>query len=647
MDQKIVDSIRLLSAEQIQKANSGHPGLPLGAAPMAYALWAKQMNHNPKNPDWVNRDRFVLSAGHGSALLYSMLHIFQYGLDMQDLNQFRQFGSKTPGHPESGHTVGVEISTGPLGQGIANAVGFAMAEAHLASRFNRKGFNIVDHYTYAITGDGCLMEGISYEAASLAGNLKLRKLILLYDSNNITIEGSTDITFNEDIELRFKSMGWDYFLVKDGNNIEEISGAIEKAKLTNCPSIIEIKTKIGYGCKSVEGSSKAHGAPLGEEGMKELYSFIEVDGRQPFTLSDDQIKYMDSVVNELGGTEKAWDELYFEYKERYPELCEEFEAALKGQLDSNIPMIEESSATRVSSGKVLNHLAGTSSNLIGGSADLGPSNNSYLKDESFMTASDYSARNIHFGIREHAMVAITNGMLAHGGLRTFSATFFVFSDYAKSAIRLAALMNLPNIFVLTHDSIGVGEDGPTHQPIEQLAMLRAIPNLSVIRPADSREVSIAYRLATESVDRPTAIILSRQTVPLLPNSSENAIMGGYIVKDFDDNMCKQVVIIATGSEVHLALEVAQFIKNLNIRVVSMPSMDIFDNQSKEYRNSILPDGVFKVSIEAASTFGWGKYADYSIGIDSFGMSAPAKYIFEHFGMTKEAIARKIEEFLSN
>lgn len=650
MEQRIIDLIRFLSVEQIQKANSGHPGLPLGAAPMAYTLWAKHMKHNPANPHWQNRDRFILSAGHGSAMLYSMLHLFGYGLEMEDLQNFRQMGSKTPGHPELGHTTGVEISTGPLGQGIANGAGFAIAEAHLASIFNKPGYDIVDHHSFVLTGDGCLMEGISYEAASLAGSLKLGKLIVLYDSNDITIEGNTNITFNEDMKARFESMGWQYLYVEDGNNIAEMSAAIENAKAEKSkPTMIEIKTKIGYGCARVEGTAAAHGAPLGEDGIAEVYKFFNAEGREAFTVPEDAAKFMEEIKADLAQPEKAWHELFKSYQEEYPDLAKKYRAYFAKQIPEIIESpemwaFEESSASRASSGKILNFLADNIPNLIGGSADLAPSNNTNLKDKGQMSADDYSGRNIHFGIREHAMGAIVNSMAAHGGIRPFAATFFVFSDYLKPAIRLAALMEIPSLFIFTHDSVGVGEDGPTHQPIDQLAMLRSIPNLNVFRPADSREVSAAYYTAMSSTNKPTAIILSRQNLPLLENSSREALKGAYIVHASDK---PKVNIIATGSEVALAIDAAKILdeRGISAKVVSMPSVNIFEEQGSEYMAKILQKAVPAVSIEAASTLGWHKYADLAIGIDSFGMSARGDEVFDHFGFTAEKIADRITEFL--
>lgn len=645
MSQKVIDMIRLLSAEQVQEAYSGHPGLPLGAAPIAYTLYGKCMNHCPGSPGWINRDRFVLSAGHGSALLYSVLHLMGYNISLEDLKQFRQFESKTPGHPELGMTPGVDISTGPLGQGIANAVGFAIAEAKLAQKFNRPGFPIVDHYTYVLHGDGCLMEGISYEAASLAGKLGLGKLIMLYDSNQITIEGSTDLAFQEDIKKRFESMGWEYLLVSDGNDVEAISAAIATAqKSTDKPTIIEVKTTIGYGCKRVEGQAKAHGAPLGAEGMVELYRNLGYEGRTAFTVSDEIYEELSSKIQQLNQLEPQWSELLRNYKESYPELGAEFDQWMQGSADLAITL-EEGTATRVSGGKALNAVFQAMPSLLGGSADLAPSNNTEIKGSKYVDKGDFEGNNIHFGIREHAMGAIANGIAAHKGLRSFAATFLVFSDYMKPAIRMAALMELPTVFIFTHDSIGVGEDGPTHQPIDQLTMLRSIPGLTVFRPADSREVAAAYEYAFASKNRPTAIVLSRQNLELLAHScSSSAKKGAYIVQDAEK---PAVNLLATGSEVSLAIKASKLLSEEGIaaRVISMPSMDVFESQAPEYKGKILSKSTPCVSIEAGTTFGWNRYADETIGIDSFGASAPGTKVFEHFGLTDRAIADRIKSFL--
>jgi transketolase len=646
MDLKAIQAIRVLSAEAIQAANSGHPGLPLGAAPMAYTLWSREMKHNPKNPLWQNRDRFILSAGHGSMLIYSLLHLFEYGLPLEELKNFRQLGSRTPGHPEFGHTVGIETSTGPLGQGIANAVGFAIAEAHLAAKFNRPEFPVVDHYTFALSGDGCLMEGISYEAASLAGTLKLGKLILLYDSNSITIEGSTDLAFTENVAKRFEAMNWQVVEVEDGNDIDAIQAAIQAAKAeTEKPSIVIVKTVIGYGCPSKQGTSKVHGSPLGEDGVEELKAFVKWEGKAPFDVPSDIMDYYHNQANALGDSEAAWKSLFENYKKAYPELAEEYDKWFAGKAPAELESeafwsYSEATASRSSSGKVLNTLADWMPNLIGGSADLAPSNNSDMKNRTSFFANHKEGSNLHFGVREHAMTAITNGIQLHGGLKAYAATFFVFSDYMKPAIRLAALMGLPVTYILTHDSIGVGEDGPTHQPIDQLPMLRAVPNLYVFRPADAREVTAAWYSAIKSENHPTALVLTRQKLPVIERSSKEALKGGYIVSE--TNETPDVVLVASGSEVSLALDAAKLLqeKGKTVRVVSMPCMELFDEQPEAYREFVLPYGVPTLAIEAASPFGWHKYADDVVGMESFGASAPAGELFEHFGFTPENVAER-------
>ncbi len=652
MELRTINTIRMLSAEAVQAANSGHPGLPLGAAPMAYTLWAKEMKHNPHNPLWHNRDRFVLTAGHGSMLIYSLLHLFEYGLSIEEIKNFRQFGSKTPGHPEYGHTVGVEISTGPLGQGIANAVGFAMAEKHLEAKFSKPGFPVVDHHTYALAGDGCMMEGISYEAASLAGTLKLGKLIVLYDSNKITIEGSTEIAFTENVGARFEAMHWQVITVEDGNDLDSIQAAIQKAKAeTEMPSFIEIKTIIGYGCPSKQGSHKVHGAPLGQDGIDEMSTFLEMTDRKAFEVPSDVKSHMTDLVKSLEKNEADWTANFEAYSKEYPELAAEYKQWFSG--DAPMAFLEsdefwnysESTASRSSSGKVLNALADHMPNLIGGSADLAPSNNSDMKKRTSFKASNPAGSNLHFGVREHAMTAIVNGMQAHGGLKAYAATFFIFTDYMKPAMRLAALMNLPVTYILTHDSIGVGEDGPTHQPIDQLAMLRAIPKFKVIRPADAREVTAAWYIAMTSKDAPVALILTRQNLPELPGSSREALKGAYVISKEESKV--DVVLIATGSEVSLAIDAQKALKaeGIDARVVSMPCQEIFDAQSDDYKSQVLTKGVPKIAIEAASTFGWHKYACDVIGHDDFGHSAPADRLFQEFGFTVENIVARTKKLL--
>lgn len=648
IDNLTVNTIRVLSMEMVQKANSGHPGLPLGSAPMAYSLWKNCMNHNPKNPEWFNRDRFILAAGHGSALLYSLLHLFNYDVTMEDIKNFRQLGSKTPGHPEFGHTPGVEATSGPLGQGQAMAVGMALAESHLAAKFNKDGYNIVDHYTYVLDGDGSMMEGITNEAASFAGTNKLSKLIVLYDSNNITIEGDTDIAFKENVRERYEALGWDTFLVEDGNDIEKITATIEEAKKTDKPALIEIMTKIGYGtCK--EGSASSHGSPIGEEGIKEFKEKFGLSEEEFFVPEEVKLN-MEKVVSEKTEKEEEWNKLYEEYKKAYPELAEELEKSINKTLHEEYVETEEfyqfdgDAATRALSGKVINRLADNVSNIIGGSADLAPSNKSNMDNRDSFSADNKAGSNIHFGIREHAMAAISNGISLHGGLIPYCATFFVFSDYMKPAMRMSAMMESQVIYVLTHDSIAVGEDGGTHQPIEQLAMLRSTPNMVTFRPADGKETAAAYSYAMNRKNGPTSIVLTRQKVKALDETSREALKGGYVLKDFGDKL--DLVIIATGSEVELAMNSAEELnkKGYGVRVVSMPSMDLFEAQSEEYRNSVIPKEIRKrVSIEAAATAEWYKYVGLdgvTIGIDTFGTSAPGNLLFEKYGFTVENIVEK-------
>lgn len=653
--QKVINTIRVLSAEAIEKANSGHPGLPLGAAPAAFTLFNEHLKHNPKNPDWINRDRFILSAGHGSMLLYSLLNLYGYGLKIEDLENFRQFDSLTPGHPEYMHTKGVEASTGPLGQGIAMGVGMAIAERHLAALFNKDDNKLIDHMTYILCGDGCLQEGISNEASSLAGTLKLNKLVVLYDSNNITIEGDTEVAFTENVRARYEALGWNTLYVEDGNDIEAISKAITEAKKSSDkPTLIEIKTKIGYGAPGKEGTAGAHGAPLGAESLAALRKNLQYE-EEGFNVSQDVLDYMKEKCEELDKYEEDWykqlEAYKAKYKADYDKLMSFYDAEVSEEVLKAMADIElKDDASRASSGKVLNKVSHVLENIIGGSADLGPSNKSVMNDEKYFSSECPEGRNIHFGVREHAMAAICNGILLHGGLRSYAATFLVFSDYMKPSIRLASLMNLPAIYILTHDSIGVGEDGPTHQPIEHLAMLRSIPNINVIRPADSREVIYAWQAALMSKETPTCLILSRQGLKLLDNSSEEALKGGYIVhKEAKDAI--DAIIIATGSEVVLSIEVAKDLeaKGKSIRVVSMPSQEIFLNQDKEYIEKVLPSNVKRrVSVEALSTMPWGKFVGLegtAIGIDRFGSSAPGKVLFEKYGITKEHVEEEVSKLI--
>ena len=659
IDTKSVNSIRVLDADAIQKANSGHPGLPLGSAPMAYELWANHMNHNPKDPKWENRDRFILSGGDGSALLYSLFHFFGYGITIEDMKNFRQLGSKTPGHPEYGHTVGVEATTGPLGAGMAMAVGMAMAEKHLAATFNKENFPVVDHYTYVLGGDGCMMEGISYEAFSLAGTLGLEKLIVLYDSNNISIEGDTNIAFRENVRQRFESFGFHTQLVEDGNDLDAIGKAIEAAKAEKGrPSMIEIKTKIGAGCPAKEGKASAHGEPLGVENVAALRANLGIADNGPFVLDQDVYDHFAKLAEEKATVEDAWNALFADYCKTYPEMKELWDnyhntdnAKCLYDLDEFWNSFDKPEATRNVSGKLLNIINNVVPNMFGGAADLAPSTKTNMKDAGDFSKENPLGKNIHFGIREIAMAAIGNGIALHGGLRPFVSTFFVFSDYVKPMARLSALMGVPLTYVLTHDSIGVGEDGPTHEPIEQLAMLRAMPNFYVYRPADATECAAAWYFATNKKDAPTALVLSRQNLPQLDGSSQEALKGGYILEDSTKDT-PDAIIIATGSEVSLAVEAKKELaaENIDVRVVSMPCMDLFEDQPDEYKNAVLPKNVTaRVGVEALSEFGWGKYIGINgefVGMKSFGASAPGNQLFEHFGITKDAVVAAVKKTLN-
>nr|WP_304081608.1 transketolase [Mitsuokella multacida] len=652
IDTKCVNAIRVLAADAIQKAKSGHPGLPLGSAPMAYELWANHMNHNPKDTKWANRDRFILSGGHGSAMLYSLLHFFGYGLTMDDMKQFRQLGSLTPGHPEYGHTVGVEATTGPLGAGMGMAVGMAMAEAHLASMFNRPGYPVVDHYTFALGGDGCMMEGISSEAFSLAGTLGLSKLIVLYDSNKISIEGNTDIAFTEDVQARMRAFGFQTITVEDGNDLEAIGKAIEEAKADKeHPSFITVRTQIGYGCPAKQGKASAHGEPLGEENVKALKENLgwpEPD--KSFNIPEDVYAHYAEKAKKGEEAEAAWNKMFAEYCEKFPEdkaRWDKYHTAVDAEAlynnDAFWAKEEKAVATRALSGKKINFLKDILPNLIGGSADLAPSNKTHMDGESDFSKTNYAGRNLHFGVRELAMAAIENGLMLHGGLRAYVATFFVFSDYMKPMMRLAALMHLPTTYVLTHDSIGVGEDGPTHEPIEQLAMLRSLPNFNVFRPADATETAAGWYLAVTSTKTPTALVLTRQNLPQLPGSSKEALKGAYVVSEAKDPANMAGILIGTGSEVSLAIEAQEELgkSGIDVRVVSMPCMELFEQQSEEYKESILPKDVrARVAVEALSSFGWGRYVGLdgaTVCMESFGASAPANLLFEKFGFTKQHV----------
>lgn len=652
IDTKCVNAIRVLAADAIQKAKSGHPGLPLGSAPMAYELWANHMNHNAKDPKWANRDRFILSGGHGSTLLYSLLHFYGYGLTMDDMKQFRQDGSLTPGHPEYGHTVGVEATTGPLGAGMGMAVGMAMAEAHLASMFNRPGYPVVDHYTFALGGDGCMMEGISSEAFSLAGTLGLSKLIILYDSNKISIEGSTDIAFTENVQARMRAFGFQTITVEDGNDLEAIGKAIEEAKADKeHPSFITVKTLIGYGCPAKQGKASAHGEPLGEENVKALKENLNwPEPDKSFNIPQDVYDHYAELAKKGEAAEAAWNKMFAEYCEKFPEdkaRWEKYHTAVNAEAlynnDEFWAYEDKAVATRNLSGKMINRLKDIMPNLIGGSADLAPSNKTHMEGEGDFCKTNYAGRNLHFGVRELAMAAIANGLTLHGGLRAYVATFFVFSDYAKPMIRLAALMGIPVTYVFTHDSIGVGEDGPTHEPIEQLAMLRSLPNINVFRPADATETAAGWYLAATATKTPTALVLTRQALPQLPGSSKEALKGAYVVSEAKDAANMDGILIATGSEVSLAIEAQEELakSGLDVRVVSMPCMDLFEKQDAAYKESILPKNVrARVAVEALSSFGWGRYVGLdgaTVCMESFGASAPAAQLFKKFGFTKEHV----------
>ncbi|MDT3845069.1 MAG: transketolase [Bacillota bacterium] len=653
IDELSVNSIRILSADAIQKANSGHPGLPLGCAAIGYELWANHMKHNPADPKWANRDRFVLSGGHGSMLLYSLLHLFGYGLTKEDLMNFRQWGAKTAGHPEYGHTVGVEATTGPLGQGMAMAVGMAMAEAHLASTFNREGFPVVDHYTYVLGGDGCMMEGISSEAFSLAGTLGLSKLIVLYDSNRISIEGSTDLAFRENVQERMASFGFQTITVEDGNDLAAIGAAIEAAKAdTTRPSFITIRTEIGYGCPAKQGTASAHGEPLGEENVKALRENLQWPYDEAFFVPEEVYRNYADIASEKARDEEEWKKMFEAYTAQYPDMASlwncyhDADDAKKLWDDAEFWAAQEKAeATRSLSGKTINVLAGKLPNLFGGSADLAPSNKTNMKDGGDFAKENYAGRNIHFGIREQAMAAIGNGLMLHGGLKAYVSTFFVFSDYCKPMMRLSALMGLPLTYVYTHDSIGVGEDGPTHEPIEQLAGLRAMPNLNVFRPCDATETQAAWYSAMTSISTPTALVLSRQNLAPMPGSSKEALKGGYIIDDCAGT--PDAILLASGSEVGCAVEAKKILEaeGKKIRVVSMPCTELFDSQSAEYKESVLPNAVRRrVAVEALSSFGWGNYVGLdgkTVTIDHFGASAPGKVLFEKFGFTAEHVAETV------
>lgn len=659
IEEMSVNAIRVLSADAIQKANSGHPGLPLGTAPIAYELFSKHMNYNPQNPEWINRDRFVLSGGHGSMLLYSLFHLFGIGnLSLDEVKNFRQFGSLTPGHPEYGHTVGVEATTGPLGQGMAMAVGMAMAEAHLASVFNKEGYPVVDHYTYVLGGDGCMMEGISSECFSLAGTLGLSKLIVFYDSNNISIEGSTDIAFTEDVVTRFKAFGFQTIEVEDGNDLCTIGKAIEEAKADKTrPSLIKVNTLIGYGCPAKQGKASAHGEPLGVDNVAALKENIGWPCKGDFEVPQEVYDHYKELSANMAKAEDKWNELFASYVEKYPEMKELWDNYFDGYDMSDLFNSDEywakgdkAEATRNTSGTILNMIKKAMPNLIGGSADLAPSNKTNLKDAGDFSKDNYAGSNLHFGVREQAMAAIGNGLMLHGGLKAFVATFFVFSDYVKPMARLTALMQLPLTYVFTHDSIGVGEDGPTHEPIEQLAAFRSLPGFTVFRPCDRTETAAAWMYAVENECGPTGLVLTRQNLPQMEGSSKDALKGGYVIADSQKEV-PDAIIIASGSEVSLAVNAKEELKKdgIDVRVVSMPSMELFDKQSAEYKESVLPNAVRKrVAVEALSDFGWYKYVGLDgrvIAMEGFGASGPAATLFEHFGFTVDNVVKTVKEVI--
>nr|WP_233167418.1 transketolase [Paenibacillus roseus] len=657
IDQLAIDTIRTLSIDAINSANSGHPGLPMGAAPMAYTLWSKLLNHNPNHSKWFNRDRFVLSAGHGSALLYSLLHLSGYRVSLDDLKQFRKLNSKTPGHPEFGHTDGVDATTGPLGQGIANAVGMAMAEAHLASKFNQDSFPVIDHYTYALVGDGCLMEGISYEAMSMAGHMKLGKLIVLYDSNDISLDGELNLSFGEQIQKRAESANWQYLRVEDGNDIDAIARAIEAAKQHDAqPTLIEVRTIIGYGSK-VAGTNKVHGNPLGKEeaaATKKVYGW---DYEEEFYVPAEVRAHYDQLKQQGAAKEEAWNQLLDSYSAQYPELGQELKQAIDGTVlikAEDILTFDTSKtlSTRVASGEAINHFVKTVPAIFGGSADLSHSTMTDIRGEQKFAVDSYAGRNIYFGVREHAMGAAGNGLALHGGVKPFVSTFFVFSDYLRPSIRLAALQKLPVTYVFTHDSIAVGEDGPTHEPVEHLAALRTIPGLTVIRPTDANETASAWAYALQQNDGPVALVLSRQNLPIYETTKGNVAevsKGAYVLSETNAN--PDVILIATGSEVSLAVNAKAELEqeNVSVRVVAVPSRELFDRQPDSYKEQVLPSSVSKrVAIEAGISLGWERYtgaAGKVLSIDTFGASGPGPAVLEYFGFSTANVVRIAKELL--
>ena len=676
LDQQCIDTLRFLSVDMVQKANSGHPGLPLGAAPMAYALWTHHLKHHPSNPEWANRDRFVLSAGHGSALLYSLLHMTGYALSLDDIKQFRQWGSKAPGHPERGHTAGVEVTTGPLGQGIANAVGMAIGEAHLAARYNRDGHTVIDHHTWAIVGDGDLMEGVASEAASLAGHLQLGKLICLYDDNYVSLAAGTDIAFTEDRAKRFEAYGWQTITVADGNDIAAINAAIDKARAdTARPSLILVRTQIGFGSPE-QGSFKAHGSPLGVEDVKKTKEKLGWPVQPDFLIPEPALKHFREALDRGAKEETEWKERLDVYTKAFPELAKELNDRLQGKLpagwDADIPVFPADAkgiATRVAGGKVMNAFAEKLPALVGGSADLDSSTYTNLKgfgdfnlaakagqdtQGSDSAGWSHAGRNVHFGVREHAMGAVVNGLAAHGGFIPYGSTFLIFSDYMRPTIRLAALSGLHVVHVFTHDSIAVGEDGPTHQPIEQLASLRAIPDTTVIRPADANETAVAWKVAVETRQRPVLLALTRQNLPILDRtkfaSAEGLRKGAYVLSDAKDGK-PTLILIATGSEVDLIVGAAEKLQaeGVAVRCVSMPSWDLFEAQPQSYRDEVLPpDVAAKLAVEMGVPMGWDRYVGPHgdvLGIDRYGASAPAGVLLPEYGFTVDNVVKRAKALL--
>ncbi|MEF3306596.1 transketolase [Paenibacillus sp. GYB003] len=658
IEQLAIDTIRTLSIDAVNAANSGHPGLPMGAAPMAYALWSAHLNHNPGNAKWFNRDRFVLSAGHGSMLLYSLLHLSGYRVTLDDLKQFRKLNSRTPGHPEYGHTDGVDATTGPLGQGIAMAVGMAMAEAHLAAKYNQADHPVVDHFTYALVGDGCLMEGVSYEAMSMAGHMKLGKLIVLYDSNDISLDGELRLSFGEDVQKRAESMNWHYLRVEDGNDIASISEAIAEAKRnTEQPTLIEVRTVIGYGSKAA-GTNKVHGNPLGKEEAAATKARYGWPYEEEFTVPDAVRAHFEQLKQNGAAKEEAWNRLFASYKARYPSQGEELAGVIDGSVTIDAADIltfdtAKAVSTRVASGEAINHFVKRVPSIFGGSADLSHSTMTDIRGERVFAVESYAGRNVYFGVREHAMGAAGNGMALHGGVKPFVGTFFVFCDYLRPSIRLAALQKLPVIYVFTHDSIAVGEDGPTHEPVEHLAALRAIPGLTVIRPSDANETASAWAYALERKEGPVALVLSRQNLPVFEQtkaSKDHVAKGGYVLAETNDR--PDVLLIATGSEVSLAMGAKTELEreNVSVRVVAMPCRELFDRQSDAYKKSVLPDSAPKrIAIEAGVSLGWDRYAGPEgaiLSIDTFGASGPGGEVQAYFGFTVRHVVDMAKRLLN-